>query len=343
MDLTRTMVNSPKVSILIPVYNREKIILETLHSAVNQTYKNVEIIVVDNKSTDNTFEILKVFAESYPNVKVYQNEENIGPVRNWKKCLDYATGEYAKILWSDDLITPDFIEKTLPYLIDHEDVGFVFTGTEIFNDDTGQRSKAYFIGESGIYDTGKYIESCLLGKPLPVPVSPGNALFRKKDLETNILLDVPNKIGSDFKMHAIGNDALIYLLTAKDYPRFAFVNETLSSFRAHNDSITISSDSIKLTILYHIAKAYFVENYVDDIILRRKFNARLLGICLKNMLIGKYAGVTSVKDFYLKSNNTSIDGMYFVTLLIKGAVNLISCKLEKVHFRVNSKKGALCC
>ena len=104
------------VSILIPTYNREKIILETLNCAVNQTYKNTEVIVVDNKSTDNGFEIIKGFAKSHPNVRVYQNEENIGPVKNWLKCMDYATGEYAKILWSDDLIAPDFIEMTLPYL-----------------------------------------------------------------------------------------------------------------------------------------------------------------------------------------------------------------------------------
>lgn len=324
------IMSTPKVSILIPTYNREKIILETLNCAVNQTYKNTEIIVVDNKSTDNSFKIIKEFAKSYPNIRVYQNEENIGPVRNWRRCLDYAS-EYVKILWSDDLIAPDFIEKTLPYLEDHEDVGFVFTGTEIFNDDTGQRSKAYFIGNTGIYDTSKYIENSLLGKPLAarVPASPGNALFRKKDLEKNLMLDVPNKIGSDFAMHAIGNDALIYLLTAKDYPKFAFVNEKLSFFRAHNDSITISLDSIKLTILYHIAKAYFVENYVDDIQLRKKFNSRLLGICLKNMFAGKYGRVTFVKDFYLKSNNASIDCVYFLSLLIKQVVKKLLPKREK--------------
>ena len=323
------MKNSAKVSILIPTYNRAKIIHETMISAVNQTYKNTEVIVIDNKSTDNSFEIISDFAKSHLNIKAYQNEENIGPVRNWRKCLDYATGEYVKILWSDDLIAPDFIEKTMPYLIDHEDVGFVFTGTEIFNDDTGQMNNAYFIGETGLYDTCIFIVSALLGRPLQVPVSPGNALFRKKDLENNLMLDVPNKIGSDFKMHAIGNDALIYLLTAKDYPKFAFVNEALASFRAHNDSISISTNSLKLTILYNIAKAYFVEHYVDDIRLRRKFNARLFGICMINMFMGKYSGLASVKDFYFKSNNTSIDVVYFLSLLIrqvvvKGAASLPS-------------------
>ena len=316
------MKNLHKVSILIPTYNREKIILETLNCAVNQTYKNTEVIVVDNKSTDNSYEIIKEFAREHPNVKVYQNNENIGPVKNWRRCLDYATGEYAKILWSDDLIAPGFIEKTLPYLIDHEDVGFVFTGTEIFNDDTGQRNKAYFIGETGIYDTSKYIESSLLGRPLPVPVSPGNALFRKKDLEKNMLLDVPNKIGSDFAMHAIGNDALIYLLTAKDYPRFAFVYETLSFFRIHNDSITIASDKNQVGSFYYIAKAYFVDNYVDDPEIIKKFNSKLLGVCIRNLFKKRYC-LTSVKDFYIEEKSAEIHVGYFLGLLAKKGVKLL--------------------
>uniref|UniRef100_A0A7V0Z6J5 Glycosyltransferase family 2 protein n=1 Tax=candidate division WOR-3 bacterium TaxID=2052148 RepID=A0A7V0Z6J5_UNCW3 len=315
------MVSIPKVSILIPVYNRARIILETLHSAVNQTYKNIEIIVVDNKSTDNTFETIKEFAKLYPNVKVYQNEENIGPVRNWRKCLDYATGEYAKILWSDDLIAPTFIEKTLPFLTNNEDVGFVFTGTEIFNDDTGKKIRVYFIGETGIYDTQLFIESSLLGEPLNVPVSPGNALFRKKDLEKNILLDVPNKIGSDFKMHAIGNDALIYLLTATDYPKFAFINEPLSFFRAHRDSITISSDKSKFSTLYNIAKAHFVENYLVDDKLRRKFNSRLLWFILLNR---KNIKIKKVEDFYTKNSKVYLNYLFLGKLAFK--------KLFKIPF-----------
>ena len=302
----------PLVSILIPLYNREKFVGKAIESAVNQTYKNIEIIVVDNKSTDNTYEILKEFAKLHPNVKVYQNEENIGPVRNWRRCLDYATGEYVKILWSDDLIAPTFIEKTLPYLMDHEDVGFVFTGTEIFNDDTGQRTKAYFIGDTGIYDSRKFIEGSLLGGPFPV--SPGNALFRKKDVEKNLLIDIPNKIGSDFKMHAIGNDVLIYLLIAKNYPKFVFINETLSFFRAHKDSISISTNKTKIATLYNIAKAYFVENYVTNNELRKKFNAKLLGSLLR---WGKNTGIRKIQDFYFNQDKVDIDYLFLRKLIFK--------------------------
>ncbi len=304
--------NAPLVSILIPVYNRQKIVKETLESAINQTYKNIEVIVVDNKSTDNTFEVVKEFTKSYPNVKVYQNEEDIGPVKNWRRCLNYATGEYVKNLWSDDLIAPTFIEKTLPYLTDYEDVGFVFSGTEIFSDDTEQRTKAYFIGNTGIYDTKKFIEDSLLWGSSPV--SAGCALFRKIDLERNILIDIPNKFGIDFNLKGAGNDVLVYLLTAKDYPKFAFINETLSFFRAHKGSITILSSKSDLAKFYHIAKAYFVENYLPNNRLRKKFNTKLLILLLRHW---RNIGIRRIRDFYFNKNKVDIDYLFLVELFLR--------------------------
>ena len=100
------------VSILIPVYNRDKFIEETINSALSQTYQNIEIIIVDNNSTDNTWRIIKKYTKKDNRIKAFKNDTNIGPVRNWKKCTDKADGEFGKILWSDDLIAPEFIEKT---------------------------------------------------------------------------------------------------------------------------------------------------------------------------------------------------------------------------------------
>ena len=307
----------PLVSILIPVYDRKEFVKRAIESAINQTYKNIEIIAVDNKSTDRTYEVLKGYAEKNSKVKVYQNKENIGPVRNWLKCLKYAKGEYIKILWSDDLISPNFIEKTLSYLVNHKDVGFVFTGTEIFNDDSGQKNKAYFIGNTGIYSTKKFIEGILLGGPFPV--SPGNALFRKKDVKKNLLLGIPNKIGSDFKMHAIGNDVLLYLLTANKYSNFAFVNEALSYFRAHSNSITISTNKTDVALLYYLAKAYFVENYINEKRLTRKFNAKLFLNLLRYK--SNKLGIKSIRDFYTDGVKIEVDFAYILQIIINKIKN----------------------
>lgn len=321
----------PLVSILIPVYNREGLVKRAIESAINQTYKNIEIITVDNKSTDKTYEILKEYKKNFPNIKVYQNNENIGPVKNWLKCLNYAKGEYVKILWSDDSIAPTFIEKTLPYLIKYKDIGFVFTGTEIFNDESGQKNKAYFIGNMGIYSTEKFIEGILLGGPFPV--SPGNALFRKKDVKKNLLLEIPNKIGSDFKMHAIGNDVLLYLLTADKYPNFAFVNETLSYFRAHFNSISISTNKIDVALLYYLAKAYFVENYINEKRLTRKFNTKLFLNLLRYK--NNKLGIKSLRDFYSDGVKINLDFVYMLQVIINKIKN-------KLKFSLINKENKIC-
>lgn len=286
---------TPKVSILIPSYNRADVIRETLECAVSQTYQNIEVIVGDNQSTDGTYQIIQNYASKYPFVIAFRNQENLGPARNWRKCLDRASGEYVKILWSDDLITRDFLQTCLPYLTEHKDVGFVFTAAELFCAETGKKRTQYVIGETGFYDTTVFIRECLLDGP--VPTSPANAIFRRTDLEKNLLIDVPNKIGSDFSMHTLGTDALIYLLTAKDYPRFAFVNQVLSFFRSHRRSITISSNRYDRLILYNAAKVFFAENYLDDKELKRALALKLFLVCLsgrdKNTL-----GVRSLRDFY---------------------------------------------
>jgi len=303
------------VSILIPVYNREKYIEETVQSALNQTYKNIEIIVVDNQSTDNTWEILQKLASQDERIKIFQNKTNIGPVKNWKRCIDEATGEYGKILWSDDLIAPEFLEKTVPYL-ENEDVGFVFTGTEIFIDGTDKKTSHCFIDESGIYESKKYINGVFFDGDYPV--SPGCALFRLKDLKNNLMVNIPNKVNSDFSIHAIGNDLLIFLLTAHKYKNFAFVNEKLSFFRAHKGSISIRSDDGKLPLHYNLASAYFVENYRKDLI--KKQNVILWNLLRVYKNSSKKFQIYNISDFYMTNKEYSLDYILLFKKIIRKIV-----------------------
>ncbi len=305
-----------KVSILIPVYNREKLIEETVKSALNQTYENIEVIIVDNKSTDNTWQELEKLASEDERIKIFQNETNIGPVRNWKQCIDEANGEYGKILWSDDLIAPTFLEKTVHFL-ENKDVGFVFTGTEIFIDGTDKKSSNYFIGENGIYESKKYIDGVLFDGGYPV--SPGCAMFRLKDLKKNLLVDIPNKVNSDFSMHAIGNDLLIFLLTSHQYKNFAFVNEKLSFFRAHKGSISVESNDGKLSLHYNLAKAYFAENYRNDLI--KKMNTNIWLNINRYLTIAKKYNLDKIRNFYLSNKNFKIDYKYLIYRIFKKFLN----------------------
>lgn len=295
------------VSILIPVYNREGIIAATLDSALAQSYLNTEIIVVDNASTDRTWIIIQEYAEKNSRIKIFRNESNLGPVRNWLRCIDNATGYYAKILWSDDLIAPDFLEKTLPLF--ESDVGFVYSGVKIFTDVPENGNSCYFIGKTDHYDSEEYISRALFDKN--VPVSPGCAIFRLSDLKKNLLLNVPNKIGSDFSMHAIGGDLLIFLLISLNYRRFGFVSEPLSFFRAHEGSISIASKDGKLPLHYLLAKSHFVDSHSQQY--REKLAA------FANFLLMKYPshrnyGIESIDSLF--QTTVKIDRIFLMRLIL---------------------------
>jgi len=316
---------SPIVSILIPTYNRRDLLAETIESALSQTYSNIEVIIVDNHSHDGTWDLLVSYASKDKRIKIFQNNENIGPVRNWKRCLDCANGEYGKILWSDDLIAPSFVEETLSLMEGRPDVGFVFSGTEIFCNESKDKIYAYFIGPTGYYPSENYLTGILYGQGFPV--SPSCAIFRMGDLRKNLLINVPNKLGSDFASHAIGNDVLIYLLTANSYQYFGFIAKPLSFFRAHKNSISIREDKLKLSVNYALAKAFFVENYRPD--LASKLNVNILGLILRYKHLEN--SPKKLSDFYFSSRCLSVDWVFFIKKVFRKMFRQINDRLKKLY------------
>lgn len=278
------MANDPLVSILIPVYKREKLVVEAIDSALAQTYKNIEVIVVDNCSPDDTWGVLQQQAAKDSRLKVCRNDSNLGPLRNWRRCIELASGEYGKILFSDDAIHPTYIEKTLPLIHGNHDIGFVYTGVIIHYTHNESKVPSYFLGPTGVYESLNYLEAALMATGgAGVPVSPGCAIFRKSDLDKNTMIQVPNKINADFSQHGMGNDLLIFLLTALQYQRIGFVNEPLSKFRGHEGSITTEAQKNpergNYALNYEIARAYFAEKHLRDLRIKRKYYTKILNQC----------------------------------------------------------------
>lgn len=102
--------NTPLVSVIITAYNRELYIKEAIESVLNSTYNNLELIIVDDCSVDNTYFIAKSFEKKDNRVSVYLNSKNIGDYPNRNKAAGYATGKYLKYVDSDDYIFPHTIE-----------------------------------------------------------------------------------------------------------------------------------------------------------------------------------------------------------------------------------------
>ncbi|MCX8464127.1 glycosyltransferase family 2 protein [Bacteroides fragilis] len=243
-----TSIISPLVSIVIPVYNRERYIGDAIKSAISQTYQNIEIIIVDNCSTDSTWEILNTWMKKDHRIKIYQNKTNIGPVLNWSECFKHVTGEYTKILWSDDWMSSTFIEKCISAF--QINTAFVLSGYQIT---TGTDILVEISYKKRNYIVSEYLNNILVYDIEGFPVSPGCALFRTRDILSSFVVDVPNNDGLDSRQNGAGNDLLLFLNTAINYTNVSTIQGIDSYFRAHEGSFSTAN---KLDVYYEWAKVF---------------------------------------------------------------------------------------
>lgn len=105
-----------KVSIIIPVYNAEKFIGKTIESVLNQTYKNWEMLLFNDKSKDDSLKIIKKYSEKDERIKVIDSKENVGVVVARNKLIEIATGEFIAFLDADDYWQEKKLEKQIKYM-----------------------------------------------------------------------------------------------------------------------------------------------------------------------------------------------------------------------------------
>lgn len=115
---TKTM-----VSVLITVYNRENYIAEAIESVLSSTFSNFELIIVDDCSSDKSYEIASSYLLKNPRIKLYQNIKNLGQFANRNKAIEFSSGTYIKFLDSDDKLMPNGLEVMLKRMLEFPDAG----------------------------------------------------------------------------------------------------------------------------------------------------------------------------------------------------------------------------
>lgn len=103
----------PKISVCVPTYNGSQFLRECLDSILAQTFSNFELLIVDDRSSDNTVEIAEEYAAKDSRINVMINPQNLGLVGNWNRCLEITKGEWIKFVFQDDLLAPDCLGKML--------------------------------------------------------------------------------------------------------------------------------------------------------------------------------------------------------------------------------------
>ena len=163
------------ISVIVPVYNTGDLLRDCLDSLVGQTLDKIEIIVIDDCSTDNSLEIIKQYADRYPNIRVYQNQVNIGQGATRNVGLKYAKGDYIGFLDSDDYVSLTMFENLYQNIIANNYPDYVMTGLIFVKDNT------YLKNNIGTIDkTGRLIKTTERElKLLDISPSVCNKLFKK--------------------------------------------------------------------------------------------------------------------------------------------------------------------
>lgn len=134
---------SSRVSIILPVYNGAKCVSNSIDSVLAQTYKDFELIVVNDCSTDNTWDILQEYATKDSRVKAFTNEVNKKLPRTLNAGFEHATGEYLTWTSDDNMYEPNAIEEMVKFLDENPDCGMVYTDMTIINE-MGEEIKEEF-------------------------------------------------------------------------------------------------------------------------------------------------------------------------------------------------------
>lgn len=237
---------SNKVSVIIPNYNAGNYILKCIDSVINQTYKNIEIIIIDDGSTDNSWEIIKELESKYSNiVSIKQNNMNAAIARN--KGIEVATGEYFLFLDSDDILFPDSISILVSNI--ENDKSDLCVGN--FSSVSENEEFVYK------YEVNKELKMKENNNYFLVP-NPSNKLFKKDIIDKNNIYFGNVRIGQDLNFY------IKYLLFAK---KISYVNETIYAWRKVSTSMTNQSNFRFFDIvesIEDIKKFYKINNKLES-------------------------------------------------------------------------------
>lgn len=126
----RTPSTSPLVSIGMPVFNEARFIAEALDALVAQSYPNVEILISDNSSTDDTQRICEEYCRKYPQIRYHRFEQNQGAAANFRYTLEHSHGQYFMWAAGHDRWSPDYLEKSVNMLEQHPEASLSFASSK---------------------------------------------------------------------------------------------------------------------------------------------------------------------------------------------------------------------
>lgn len=247
-----------KISIITPSYNSVSFIRETIESVLNQTYKNWEMIIVDDCSTDNSVEIISEYAKKDKRIKLFVNSSNSGAAVSRNKALENTTGRFIAFLDSDDVWKPKKIQEQVDFMITNE-LPISFTSYSLI-DEKGEAIEKVVNTVKEI-DYKGYLKNTIIGMSTSM-------------IDTNFVK--PFK----FKNIRTRQDTYLWISLLKRGHKAYGMNKILVNYRVRKDSI--SANKVKAAkrvwyLYYDLEKlgllksVYYFSFYVFNAIKKRFF------------------------------------------------------------------------
>ena len=304
----------PLVTVLLPVYNNEKINI-CIDSVLNQTFKDFELLIIDNASTDNTVKVIKKYKD--PRINLVVNKQNIGPTGSLNKGVTLAKGKYIARIDADDLILPERLQKQVDFMENNPEYGIVGSWTKHIDEEdnlsnytnklctTDKGVKAYLMIQSPFYHPAVMLRTSVLKE-------------NNLNYDLNIKVAVEYKLWNEILKHSKGSN----------------LNEVLTYYRVSSNSLSHANKSTKIQEYLKVREAICKENneslVLKSIQLEKKENKSLFE-CIKifNYLNSYLNNSLNKNDEDYNSLKSCIYSRVYETCAIEN-INAFSKLIKKV-------------
>ncbi len=278
------------VSIVTASYNYARYIGETIESVINQTYKDWELIIVDDGSSDNSVEIIKSYCQKDNRIKLYQHENGVnkGLPETLKLGISKAGGEWISFLESDDKYMPNYLEEKIKVIDSNPDVKYIFSDFESFEGDG--------IDKIDLYKKFKEIykkQNLSLNLIEQNVICTFSIVMLKKELFSGCDFNTPIPALIDW---------WLWIQIAQK-TNFYYLDKKLTMWRIHSDSFINSSGTDKIELIYKgMMKFYDKSNWKAHLLILLQILKSLRKKCLR-IRFGKKAQLVIFGKTIYKNKN----------------------------------------
>lgn len=249
------MSKHPLVSLLIPTYNQAKFLGLALDSALSQDYKNLEIIVHDDASTDGTRKLLSSYSDQ--RLRVIRTKRNLGMLPGWNYIVKQAKGEYIKFLASDDLLEPACVSELVLAALDHPEASII-TCKRKFIDQKGKGLRTMgFFTKTTVVSGKKHAHWILTNLRENKIGEPTSTLYPRR------LVELAGEYDSTFSQFA----DFEYWIRLLEHGDLVYLNKPLCSFRVHEGSSTSAAqrDGRFITEIFALIAKYYDSSHYQEV------------------------------------------------------------------------------